>query len=175
MHGVWGIVLSAPCIRPPLCIERPVGDMMDFPVLPEQPEPEKGRNRCRRKIQRSECQRLQGMPIFMREQICVIRITLPQKEEHPHGGTSTELPYCYDRPPIHPVRTADLPDKQQKSQQCLRKSPQTLQEDEKNPFDKNTPEKNTCPSENGHALYKMERMTETMQPDDQSAAHCGFY
>lgn len=41
-----------------------------------------------------------------------------------------ELPYCYDRPPMHPVRTADLPEKQQKSQQCLRKSPDALQKDE---------------------------------------------
>ncbi len=111
----------------------------------------------------------------MRQQILVIRIPFPEKEEHPHGGTSPELPYCHDRPPIHPVRTADLPEEQQKSQQRLRKSPDALQEDEQDSLDNNTPEKNTCPSENGHALYKMERMTETMQPDDQSAAHSGFY
>lgn len=148
--------------------------MVRSPIFPEQPEPEYGRNRRRRKIQRSECQRLQGMPVFMCQQIVVIRIPFSDEEEHSHGGTSTELPYCHDRPPIHPVRTADLPEKQQKSQQRLRKSPDTLQKDEQDFFDNNTPEKNTCPSGNGHALYKMERMTETMQPDDQSAANSGF-
>ncbi len=172
-HGWCTAYFLSKMICPTLSIKCIVGQVLSFPHMPKTGEhhPEHGGETDEQRIQRPEQQGLHCMPVFMYQKPLVVCITFRNEQEHSNRCTVAHIPTAYHSPMEYVVVPMRMTEKYYRPHKRLQAAPCALQQNKKTTFHKNPfCQKSTYRNDfRVCAFCKMERMTETLWADDQSA------